>query len=191
MQTATIAIATVRQAVKPPLVSILVTRPAGVLAVFSVGWLTDDIIRAATTLALYPGNWLAAVPIRLSLTGAGVTVGVLSDSFNCYAVYAANNVPAAGAAGYANNGFLADAAMDMSTGDLPSTVNVLEEAQAGNGGCMNYGAPTNCRSAMKPGDVDRYVAPGAGLAFTPRNSEAGFCQRHWGSPAPAKSSPTM
>ncbi len=40
-----------------------------------------------------------------SLTGAGVTVGVLSDSYDCYAVYAANHVAAGGAAGYANNGF--------------------------------------------------------------------------------------
>ena len=77
-----------------------------------------------------------------SLTGAGVTVGVLSDSFDCYSVYAANHVPASGAAGYANNGFLATAATDVSTGDLPSGVNVLEEAEDGNGGCMNYGAPT-------------------------------------------------
>jgi hypothetical protein len=114
----------------------------------------------------------------LSLTGAGVTVGVLSDSFDCYSVYAANNVPAAGAAGYANNGFTADAAMDISTGDLPSTVNVLEEAQAGNGGCMAYGAPLQ----LPFGDEGRAmlqivhdVAPGAGLAFyTAENSEADF-----------------
>src|ERR1700686_4927103 len=76
------------------------------------------------------------------LTGAGVTVGVLSDSYNCYAVYAANNVPAGGAAGYANNGFLATAATDVSTGDLPAGVMVLEEAESGNGGCMNYNPPT-------------------------------------------------
>jgi hypothetical protein len=118
------------------------------------------------------------VRLDLALTGAGVTVGVLSDSYDCYSVYAANNVPAAGAAGYANNGFLADAAMDISTGDLPSTVNVLEEAQAGNGGCMNYGAPTQ----LPFGDEGRAmlqivhdVAPGAGLAFyTAENSEADF-----------------
>lgn len=53
-----------------------------------------------------------------SLTGAGVTVGLLSDSYDCYAVYAANNVPAGGAAGYANNGFTATAATDISTGAL-------------------------------------------------------------------------
>ena len=113
-----------------------------------------------------------------SLTGAGVTVGVLSDSFDCYAVYAANNVPAGGAAGYANNGFLATAATDVSTGDLPANVNVLEEAEAGNGGCMNYGAPTQ----LPFGDEGRAmlqivhdVAPGASLAFyTAENSEADF-----------------
>src|SRR6202140_2888645 len=112
------------------------------------------------------------------LTGAGVTVGVLSDSYDCYAVYAANNVPAGGAAGYANNGFTAAAATDISTGDLPSTVNVLEEAQAGQGGCMAYGAPTQ----LPFGDEGRAmlqvvhdVAPGASLAFyTADNSEADF-----------------
>jgi Subtilase family len=108
-----------------------------------------------------------------SLTGAGVTVGVLSDSYDCYAVYAQNNVPAAGAAGYANNGFSAAAATDISTGDLPSTVNVLEEAD-----CMNYGAPLQ----LPFGDEGRAmlqivhdVAPGASLAFhTAENGEADF-----------------
>ncbi|HXC08471.1 MAG TPA: S8 family serine peptidase, partial [Steroidobacteraceae bacterium] len=113
-----------------------------------------------------------------SVMGTGVTVGVLSDSFDCYSVYAANNVPAGGAAGYANNGFLATYATDVSTGDLPSNVNVLEEAEAGNGGCMNYGAPTQ----LPFGDEGRAmlqivydVAPGTSLAFyTAENSEADF-----------------
>jgi hypothetical protein len=113
-----------------------------------------------------------------SLTGAGVTVGVLSDSFDCYAVYAANGVAAAGTAGYANNGFTATAATDMSTGDLPSNVNVLEEAEAGNGGCMNYNPPTQLpftdegRAMLQ---IVHDVAPGASLAFyTAENSEADF-----------------
>jgi hypothetical protein len=113
-----------------------------------------------------------------SLTGAGVTVGILSDSYDCYAVYAANHVAASGAAGYASNGFLATAADDIATGDLPSTVNVLEEAQAGNGGCMKYNPPTQLpfgdegRAMMQ---VVHDVAPGAGLAFyTAENSEADF-----------------
>jgi Subtilase family len=113
-----------------------------------------------------------------SLTGAGVTVGILSDSYDCYAVYAADNVTASGAAGYASNGFLATAATDISTGDLPSSVNVLEEAEAGNGGCMNYGAPTELpftdegRAMLQ---IVHDVAPGASLAFyTGENSEADF-----------------
>jgi len=118
-----------------------------------------------------------------SLTGAGVTVGVLSDSYDCYAVYAANNVPAGGAAGYANNGFTATAATDISTGDLPSNVNVLEEAEtgpAGQGGCMAY--TTYVPAQLPFSDEGRAmlqiihdVAPGAGLAFyTADNSEADF-----------------
>jgi hypothetical protein len=117
-----------------------------------------------------------------SLDGTGVTVGVLSDSFDCYSVYAANNVPAAGAAGYANNGFLATAADDISSGDLPASVNVLEEALGGStvspNGCMGYGAPNQ----LPFGDEGRAmlqivhdVAPGASLAFyTAENSEADF-----------------
>jgi hypothetical protein len=113
-----------------------------------------------------------------SLTGAGITVGVISDSYDCYSVYAANAVPASGSTGYAYNGFLATAAADVSTGDLPSNVNVLEEAEAGNGGCMNYGAPTQLpfsdegRAMLQ---IVHDVAPGAGLAFyTAENSEADF-----------------
>src|ERR1700723_497539 len=110
----------------------------------------------------------AALRSANSLTGAGVTVGVLSDSYDCYAVYAANHVAASGAAGYASNGFLATAATDISTGDLPSNVNVIEEAQAGTGGCLNYGAPNQLpfsdegRAMLQ---IVHDVAPGASLAF--------------------------
>src|ERR1700723_220470 len=113
-----------------------------------------------------------------SLSGAGITVGVISDSYDCYAVYAANGVPAGGNAGYANNGFTADATMDVSTGDLPSGVIVLAEANPQGGGCLNYGAPTQLpfgdegRAIMQ---IVHDVAPGAGLAFyTAENSEADF-----------------
>jgi Subtilase family len=113
-----------------------------------------------------------------ALSGAGITVGIISDSYDCYSVYAANGVPAGGNAGYANNGFTADASMDISTGDLPSNVTVLAEAQHGNGGCMNYGAPTQLpfgdegRAMMQ---IVHDVAPGAALAFyTAENSEADF-----------------
>jgi hypothetical protein len=56
-----------------------------------------------------------------SLDGSGITVGVLSDSYDCYAVYGAagSGVPASGPAGYAPNGFTTTAAADISTGDLP------------------------------------------------------------------------
>ena len=120
----------------------------------------------------------AALRSANSLTGAGVTVGVLSDSYDCYAVYAANHVAASGPAGYASNGFLATAATDISTGDLPSNVTVLEEAEGGGNGCLNYGAPTQLpfsdegRAMLQ---IVHDVAPGASLAFyTGDNSEADF-----------------
>jgi Subtilase family len=108
-----------------------------------------------------------------TLDGTGVTVGALSDSYNCYPVYAQNRVPASGPAGYANNGFLATASTDVKSGDLPSGVNVVGEAS-----CMSYGAPTQ----LPFGDEGRAmlqivhdVAPGASLAFyTAENGEAGF-----------------
>jgi hypothetical protein len=123
-----------------------------------------------------------------TLTGAGITVGVLSDSFNCYAVYAApgSGVPVSGNQGYAYNGFTADYATDISTGALPTGVNVLAEPYTGpsaseasaTGNCLNYGAPTQTPF----GDEGRAmlqivyaVAPGASLAFyTAENSEADF-----------------
>jgi subtilase family protein len=108
-----------------------------------------------------------------TLDGTGVIVGALSDSYNCYPVYAQNHVSASGPAGYANNGFLATAATDVTSGDLPSAVNVLGEAN-----CMAYGAPIQ----LPFGDEGRAmlqivhdVAPGAGLAFyTAENGESGF-----------------
>jgi hypothetical protein len=110
-----------------------------------------------------------------TLLGSGVTVGVLSDSFDCYAVYAApgSGVPASGYSGYAYNGFTADYATDESPDALPSGVNVVEEAD-----CMNYGAPSQTpfsdegRAMLQ---IVHAVAPGAGLAFyTAENSEADF-----------------
>jgi hypothetical protein len=108
-----------------------------------------------------------------SLTGAGITVGVLSDSYDCYPVYAANGVNANGLNGYANNGFNTTAAQDITSGDLPASVNVLEEAD-----CMVYGQPIQLpfgdegRAIMQ---IVHDVAPGAGLAFyTAENSEADF-----------------
>jgi hypothetical protein len=97
------------------------------------------------------------------LDGTGVTVGVLSDSFNCYQTYAGSGVPAGGNAGYAQNGFTADAPKDMSTGDLPSSVKVLQEAD-----CPKYGAPTFLPDSDEGRAMLQIVhdlAPGASLAF--------------------------
>jgi hypothetical protein len=115
-----------------------------------------------------------------SLTGTGVTVGVLSDSFNCFAQYAGNISPS-GYNGYAPFGFTATYADDQqpssaeaaSTSALPAGVNVVEEAT-----CLDYGAPEQLpftdegRAILQ---IIHAVAPGAGLAFyTAVNSEADF-----------------
>jgi Subtilase family len=135
--------------------------------------------RARTGAAVSQGDYAQRSDVvrtaHPTLTGAGVTVGVLSDSFNCYAVYAepGSGVPASGNAGYAPNGFTADYATDVATADLPAGVHVLQEAN-----CLNYGAPTQ----LPFGDEGRAmlqvvhdVAPGASLAFyTAENSEADF-----------------
>ena len=110
-----------------------------------------------------------------NLTGSGVTVGVLSDSFDCYAQYekAGSGVPASGLNGFASNGILADAQTDQSSGDLSSSVTVLEEAN-----CLDFGAPTflpftdEGRAMLQ---IVHDVAPGAALAFrTADNTEADF-----------------
>jgi hypothetical protein len=103
-----------------------------------------------------------------ALDGTGITVGALSDSYNCYPTYASNHVT-----NYARNGFTATAANDVTSGDLPSGVSVVAEAP-----CLSYDAPTQ----LPFGDEGRAmlqivhdVAPGAGLAFyTAENGEADF-----------------
>jgi hypothetical protein len=116
-----------------------------------------------------------------TLDGSGVTVGVLSDSFNCYHVYATpgSGVPASGPNGYASNGFTADAVKDESTGDLPATVTVLEEAgQIINQTCLDYGKPQQLPYADEGRamlQIVHDVAPGASLAFhTAVEGEADF-----------------
>jgi subtilisin family serine protease len=123
-----------------------------------------------------------------SLSGKGVTVGVLSDSFDCYHVYAADqgmtisgipDPPAAGATGYAYYGYTADAEMDESSGALPSSVNVLEEGGGGGSGCVTqFGYPYDLPFADEGRgmlQIVHAVAPGANLAFyTAFTSEADF-----------------
>ncbi len=113
-----------------------------------------------------------------ALDGTGVTVGVLSDSFDCYSVYAASGVPAAGQQGYAQNTFTATAAQDKTSGDLASSVNVLADAN-----CLNYNPPPPKPQPQLPlGDEGRAmlqvihdIAPGASLAFTTaEGGEAAF-----------------
>jgi Subtilase family len=119
-----------------------------------------------------------------SLSGAGVTVGILSDSYNCYAQYAApgSGVPASGYAGYAFNGFTATAQDDIASGALPSTVNLVatpgDTGSPGEADCLDYGQPTftpfsdEGRAMMQ---IVHVVAPDAALAFhTAENSEADF-----------------
>jgi Subtilase family/Putative Ig domain len=114
-----------------------------------------------------------AVP---TLSGNGITVGVLSDSFDCYAYYEnpANGVPASGNQGYAPNGFAGDnAATDATNGYLPASVTVLAEAP-----CADYGAPLQTPFADEGRamlQIVHVVAPQAALAFyTASNSEADF-----------------
>ena len=105
------------------------------------------------------------------LTGAGVTVGILSDSFNCYGVYdkPGSGVPASGFQGYAPFGFaMDDAAFDVTNGYLPAGVNVLSE-----GTCKSYNPPPPQPQYFLPfADEGRAmmqilhdVAPGAAIAF--------------------------
>jgi hypothetical protein len=132
----------------------------------------DFVQQTATVRTTYP-----------SLTGAGIMVGVLSDSFNCLATYeqAGSGVPASGYNGYAPYGFTATYTTDQqpssgqaaSTSALPSGVKVLEE-----GPCMQYGAPyqppfgDEGRAILQ---IIHAIAPGASLAFsTAVSSEADF-----------------
>jgi hypothetical protein len=110
-----------------------------------------------------------------SLTGSGLTVGVLSDSFNCYSYYAAHGPSADGNGynGYATNGFTATQSTDVNTGALPSAVDIVEEAD-----CGDYGAPQQLPfgdEGRAMAQIVHVVAPGAQLAFhTAINSEADF-----------------
>jgi Subtilase family len=105
-----------------------------------------------------------------SVTGAGVTVGVISDSFNCYAYYAAN--PASytqfGISSYhpqPPNGIAnpPDATQDEASGALPASVHVVQEAD-----CANFGGPLQLPDSDEGRamlQIVHDVAPGASLAF--------------------------
>jgi hypothetical protein len=186
------------QRLKQALVGLGLQRPA-VFANDVGGWLPVDQIAAAAARAeltsMRASMWRARGVMVTSqgdfaqqsdllrtnnpgLTGAGVTVGVLSDSFDCYGVYdkPGSGVPAttANMTGYAEFGFATDdATFDEANGYLPASVSVLEEAT-----CMQYGQPLQLpfadegRAMMQ---IVHDVAPGSALAFyTATNTEADF-----------------
>jgi hypothetical protein len=97
---------------------------------------------------LYPG-----------LTGAGITVGLISDSFDCASV-------ANGESGATTH--LDDYADDVALGALPAGVNVIEE---------DPGCPDGTDEGRALAQIVYAVAPGAQLAFyTADGSEADFAQ---------------
>jgi Subtilase family len=110
-----------------------------------------------------------------SLTGKGLTIGVMSVSFDCYRYYASNGYSKSGNGynGYATNGFSPTYADDVASGALPSGVNIVEEAS-----CADYDGPqlppySDEGRAMS--QIVYVVAPGAQLDFrTASNSEADF-----------------
>jgi hypothetical protein len=127
--------------------------------------LQGDFVQGSSALrAQYP-----------SLTGQGVMVGVLSDSFDCYSYYASHGLSALGNGynGYAPNGFTATEADDVASGALPANIDVVEEAD-----CAEYGAPQRLPDSDEGramAQIIYVVAPAAKLAFhTAVNSEADF-----------------
>ncbi len=145
--------------------------------------------RAHTGAVTSQGDYVqgsATARTASNVDGTGVTVGILSDSYNCYALYAqpGSGVPATGNNGYASNGFSATAADDIASGDLPaaSNINILEEASTSTDssgttcGFSEYFLPNGDegRAMMQ---IVHDVAPGAKLAFhTAAITEADFAQ---------------
>ncbi|MDR3416284.1 MAG: S8 family serine peptidase [Nevskia sp.] len=120
-----------------------------------------DIVRTSTNLSSPTPN------------GGGVTVGVLSDSFDCYTIYQQHGIPAKQ---YAANGITTTSTTDASTGDLPPLppgVKVLEEGPClGSGGQQGPLLTDEGRGLLQ---TVYDVAPGVSLAFhTAANTEADF-----------------
>jgi hypothetical protein len=136
-------------------------------------------VRAATGAVALQGDFVqGSSALRTqypTLTGKGVTVGILSDSFNCYNYYATNGPTKLGNGynGYATNSFAATLADDIASGALAAGVNVVEEAD-----CGDYGAPQQLPfsdEGRAMAQIVYAVAPGAQLAFhTAASSEADF-----------------
>ncbi|HVO48463.1 MAG TPA: S8 family serine peptidase [Steroidobacteraceae bacterium] len=159
------------------------------------GWLPVDRIQAATARAelhslraAMPRARAGAVTTQgdyaqrsdvlrttyTTLTGSGINVAALSDSYDCFAVFASKGIPTSGGTGYAPNGFTATAANDISSGDLPSAGVTLipTAANPGEAQCMN-GTHYNGYPLQSPfADEGRAmlqivhdIAPGATLGF--------------------------
>jgi hypothetical protein len=175
------------------------------------GWLPVDQLDAATELGelhsiraamsrtraavALQGDYVQnsdLVRLQNALSGGGVTVGIISDSYDCYAYYAAHGPAASGQQGYASNGFTATAQSDISSGALPSTVNLVATAAfPGEADCPNYNPGPQLpftdegRAMMQ---IVHVVAPGAGLAFhSAENTEADFANGIIALAAPAAS----
>ena len=98
-----------------------------------------------------------------SLTGSGITVGIISDSFDCNGVYNQANPTAQHKGDYAD---------DVKEGALPAGVTVIKEDPAANG---NACPGTDEGRALA--QIVYAVAPGVKLAFyTADGSEADFAQ---------------
>ena len=153
-----------------------VDRIADAAALAELNLLRAAMPRARTGSVTSQGDFVVGsdtVRTNDALDGSGITVGVLSDSFNCYSQYAQEKLQTSGGEGYAPNGFIANAFTDVSTGDLPSNVDVIEE-----GSCQDYQVGVESpfsdegRAILQ---IVHDVAPGAGLSFyTAFNSEADF-----------------
>ena len=134
----------------------------------------DYVQHSALVRTDYPG-----------ITGTGITVGVLSDSFDCYAVYAApgSGVPVSGNQGYAPNGFTADYATDQSTG---ASARGRERAARKRIASITARRPRRrsptragqcCRSCMRSLPVRDWLSTGRGQRGRFRQRHQGACRR--------------
>lgn len=109
-----------------------------------------------------------------SITGNGISVGILSSSFNCFATYALHpEIPKSGYQGWAYYGFTNTYNADVSAGVLPAGINVLKDDN-----CLSYD-PTYQTPDSDEGramaQIVHAVAPQASLLFyTADISEADF-----------------
>jgi len=116
----------------------------------SIRWVSSTRALSHAGIAINEGNFAMAadrVKAQLDVDGAGISIGVMSDSYNC----------------------LGGADTDISTGDLPSDVRVVKEYSF-----CEFGASDEGRAMMQ---LIHDIAPGAKLLFhTAFESPVGFAQ---------------